>query len=366
MFPRKVTSTLLISVVSAVANSQIPGGGRSAPLASAGGIGVGQPFVVGNRLIYLAVKGGNDGYVALDRTNGRVAWRLELKDYEDFATDGQQLWAVTAGASPASPVVLRVDPTSGQTHQLVTWTRGYRFISTGMAHAGRNLYVLTIAMDGVTIRGDVLCIDPYSGNVVWQNTRDVKAEVGVRLIFGLLRVRSANLVYSVGRDIWTVRLTDGVTVDHQLETGVIQADPAKDDPGEGPVYYANDRGEIVSYNPALKTLQRFRAPERDRSRLLVRAGILFSHNSSALFAHALNAGLKWRVQGKFLAEVYDDSSRSLWAFRDDNVLLRIDASTGKILHQQSTIWRPLMFNVLGQEFYAVTSDGRAYSLKLQE
>src|SRR6266581_4347561 len=90
MFPRKVTAALLISVVSAVANSQIPGGGKSAPLASADSVSVGQPFVVGNRLIYVAVKGGNDGYVALDRTNGRIAWRLELKAYEDFATDGQQ------------------------------------------------------------------------------------------------------------------------------------------------------------------------------------------------------------------------------------------------------------------------------------
>lgn len=149
------------------------------------------------------------------------------------------------------------------------------------------------------------------------------------------------------------------------ESGIIQADAAKDDPGEGPVYYANDRGEIVSYNPALKTLQRFRAPERDRSRLLVRTGVLFSHNSSALFAQALNAGLKWTVQGKFLAEMYDDSSRSLWAFRDDNVLLKLDVSTGRILHQQATPYRPLMFNVLGQEFYGVTLGGMAYALSVQ-
>lgn len=64
--------------------------------------------------------------------------------------------------------------------------------------------------------------------------------------------------------------------------------------------------------------------------------------------------------------MYDDSSRSLWAFRDDNVLLRMDASTGKILHQQPTPLRPLMFNILGQEFYAISSDGQAYALKLQD
>jgi outer membrane protein assembly factor BamB len=98
------------------------------------------------------------------------------------------------------------------------------------------------------------------------------------------------------------------------------------------------------------------------SQTLVRDGILYSFDDTYAYAFDVKGGQKWRLRGKFRSIVDDDTG--LWALREDNVVQRLDRSTGKVLSQHLTLWRPGGFKIIGNRFYAFTVDGLAYCLEL--
>lgn len=96
---------------------------------------------------------------------------------------------------------------------------------------------------------------------------------------------------------------------------------------------------------------------------VVHDGILYSFDDTSAYAFGVKSGEKWRLRGRFRSIVDDDTG--LWALREDNVILRLDRSTGKVLSQHPTLWRPAGFKIIGNRFYAFTADGLAYCLELQ-
>jgi len=116
--------------------------------------------------------------------------------------------------------------------------------------------------------------------------------------------------------------------------------------------------QIAAYDVARKEITRAPRPEMDSSHLQIRDGVLFGYTASSVYAYDLKAGEKWHVRGSFLGIV------EMWALRKDNVLVQLDRSTGKVIAEYPSLWRPSAFRVFGNRLYAFTSDGLAYCIRI--
>ena len=203
-----------------------------------------------------------------------------------------------------------------------------------------------------------------SGARLWKNSQDaavVPAEVGFAI--GIFAPQGENLVYSLGHEIWAIHAPDGRVADMRHEDGLIGPSPRHTTFPDGPFYYVTLNGEIVAYDVARKQVTRSPRPDMQTPQTIVRDSVLYSFDDSAAYAFDVKAGEKWRVRGKFLGFL-DNNDTGLWALREDNVILRLDRTTGKILSQHSILWRPVGFDIRGNRFYAFTADGFAWSLDL--
>jgi hypothetical protein len=99
----------------------------------------------------------------------------------------------------------------------------------------------------------------------------------------------------------------------------------------------------------------------DSPQLEMNGTTLFTFLQSSVFAYDLKAGEKWRIPGRF--SVVQQSGQSVYALRNDNVMVEIDADKGIILNEFPTRWPVSSFAVAGRTLYGFTADGLAFALK---
>ena len=329
---------------------------------------VGAPVMIGERIVNvgrLAAPGAH--IVALDAANGQGAWRQPLEGVMDsVADDVGSLWYVSGQADDPSRLTLyRLNVESGERQELARWGRPFPVNAVHISYALNRLFVAALSVDlqSFALHLGVDGFDAASGAHLWQNRHDVTiAPIELRFPIGIFTPQGENLVYSLGHEIWAVNAADGGVVDQRHEDRRIGASPRRTPLPEGPLYYVTDHFEIVAYDVARKQVTRWRRPDMSTPETLVRDGILYSFDDTSAYAYDVKGGQKWRLGGKFRGIVDDDTG--LWALREDNVVQRLDRSTGEVLGQHSTLWRPAGFKIVGNRFYAFTADGLAYCLQL--
>jgi outer membrane protein assembly factor BamB/TolB-like protein len=332
------------------------------------GIVVGAPVMIGERVVNvgrLAAPGA--GIVALDKSNGQTAWRqFSERVIDSVADDTGRFWYVSGqAADPSGLILYRLNVESGERQELARWSRPFPLNAVYISYALNRVFVAALSMDfqSSALHLGVDRFDAASGARLWKNSHDVTiAPTEIRAPIGIFTPLGENLVYSAGHEIWAVNGADGTVVDQRHEVRSIGPNPRRTTLPEGPLYYVTDNGQIVAYDVARKQVTRSPRPEMKTPQTLVRDGILYSFDDASAYAFDVKGGQKWRLRGKFRSIVDDDTG--LWALREDNVVQRLDRLTGKVLSQHPTLWRPGGFKIIGNRFYAFTSDGLAYCLEL--
>jgi len=330
---------------------------------------LGTPSMAGNRLVNVGRVAGIDArLVALDPASGATTWRLPSERFMDtVADDAGRLWYVSGQSSnPAGLTLYQVKIENGERRELARWSRPFPISAVLLAYASNRLFVATLSPSFQTnmLHAGIDCFDAVSGKQLWQKTHDITMTlVEMRSPIGLFVPQGENLVYSFGHEVWAVRSTDGVVLDQQREEQRIGLNARRQAVPNGPLYYpTTDRRELVAYDVDRKQLTRGPRPEMDSPQLTIRDGVLFGTANASVYAFDLKTGEKWRVPGKFTSVL--DGEADLFALRDGDVLVQLDRSTGKIVREYPTLWRPAGFKVIGNRFYAITADGLAYSIKL--
>lgn len=144
------------------------------------------------------------------------------------------------------------------------------------------------------------------------------------------------------------------------------------------MHFSTVTGELVGYNFAtrqvvLRTLIPALDPLWIEGMAGVSDGIMFGDDGRSVFAVDVSPKtgaadrMTWRVKAPndqqfgWVVRFGDD----VWAYRDDNVLLQLDRSTGKSLSEYPLLWVPIHVRLDGDRLYAFTSDGQAYAMQLK-
>ncbi|HEY2384396.1 MAG TPA: PQQ-binding-like beta-propeller repeat protein [Terriglobia bacterium] len=330
----------------------------------------GSPQIVGGRLINLGFNIGSGQIIALNPVNGEVAWRQPVQRFVDSVAVNSALFAITGDTNDPTAIGLnRIDAASGERKPIASWNQRPAVEFARIAYASGRVFVEPVFRNfqGSRVQVSINAFDATNGRLLWQKDHPLEA---TRLLqqnpIGLWMPQGDRFIYSVGHDIWTVAAADGVVIDHQTEEGVIGPNSSRLPVAAGPVYFVNDRREIVAYDAAQKTIRRSPRPEVDTTQLTMRGTLLFGTDTGWPFAFDFQSGFQWKMpkgQGRGFLRLQDTGKR-LWTLRDDNVLAAIDPRTGRILRELPILWRPLSYSIIDGRFFASTSDGFAYAIQL--
>lgn len=295
-----------------------------------------------------------------------MAWRQPAPRVADVVNDETgRLWYVSGETGDAATLILyRVQAATGGRQEIARWKRPSDVTLVMIAYASGRLFVAALSQDLGAMRAGIGidCFDAASGTPLWRKSHELSGKADVVFPLGLFMPHGEGLVYSVGHDVFTIR-ADGTEIDRQHENDIILPNILRVSAPSGPVHYVNDKRQIVTYDNERKELTRKPGPELNSPRLVIRNGVLFGFNDSSAFAFDLATDSeKWRVAGKF--RTVADGEDHVLALREDNVLLRLDRETGKVIGEHPTLWRPSGFAVIRDRFYAFTADGLAYSIRL--
>jgi outer membrane protein assembly factor BamB len=283
-------------------------------------------------------------------------------------------------SDPKTVQLNAVDLDSGNRKELARLTAPFAVDVVYVTYADDRIFVATAGADGPARKAAVriTCFSATSGKRLWEIPHDFTAVnfQDVLVPVGAFYTMKDFLVYAIGRDLFVIRAEDGtIHAQHRDNAFIVTNSPpaAADDV----TYFGTVANELVAYNVATKqVVLRTSIPDFEQQRLCVcsvSGGILFREDRTSVFAYDVSPGaasadrLKWRLkatQGQRFRWAFKFKDY-VWALRDDNVLLRLDPSTGKLLNEYSLLWTPVDFSLDGDRLYAFTADGQAYAMQLK-
>jgi outer membrane protein assembly factor BamB/TolB-like protein len=333
-----------------------------------------------------AVSGRDAQFVLVDTASGTVLWRQNAERVLDVtynARSRQVLFVRGQHSDPKTVQLNAVDLGSGVRKELARLTSPVAINAVAIAYANDRIFVATAATD-MAARKSVVRITGFnatSGTRLWEIPHDFSAVNFQDVIFpiGVFHPKKDYLAYSIGRDLWVIRAGDG-TIHAQHHDGAFIAphrsrtDVAADDM----VYFVTMANEVVAYNLATRQVA-LRAPVPEvepvwiEGSIGVRDGLMFGTDRGSVFALDVspNGGtvnrVRWRVKvdrDQRFAWNFRSGDHA-WAYRDDNVLLQLDRSTGQVLNEYPLLWVPVDVSLDGDRLYAFTADGQAYAMQLK-
>ena len=182
---------------------------------------VGDPVLFENRLISGGRGIGREiPIVGLDLQTGAIAWRYTAERFASSVA-GQNdrrsfLWyAGGVQTDPTAAALYRIDIRTGERKQMASWRRPAPVDQAWIAYASGRVFAATASPDPDkrTLQVGIDCFDAISGGRLWQKTYNSKANAAdLAHPVGLFSTQKDSLTYSIGKERWTVRATDGGTL----------------------------------------------------------------------------------------------------------------------------------------------------------
>lgn len=314
---------------------------------------------------------------ALNLQAGDIDWRQDVEEHFKGSTisrDSQILYSVTGQSEESTGLqVWQVAAETGERKLLGTLDSPFRVQGLGLQPAAARLFLLSAGVEqssGVQL-WRLMSVDTGSGKLQWE--RSGRLESG-EYVSGL--VADANHVfYSAGTTLHVLSASDGKDVAQPDVGGFTDLIESLVCPGK--TFYVMANRRLGSYEVGSNRVNwLFNLPEGQSwvplGKDYLRGSTFYFSSGDEVLAVDLSdkEGLKDRVRWRLsmakgtTAEHLRVVGDRVYCLRDDETLLQVDADSGRVISEFPVLWDAEQFFVKGDEFYGITSDGQAYSMKL--